>query len=93
LTIPLQLRTQGDIRCIASLLLDFKFFTELAALRVTQEPGLMEKIAAVAELVEYRQSEVVARQGEVQERPRFLMGGEVIMQREIKDSEETKDIN
>jgi hypothetical protein len=42
-------------------------------------------LARHIELVQFKASSIIAKQDEVQERPLFLMLGEVIMQRQIKD--------
>ena len=78
---------------IATLLLDFKTFSEMAALRLAHEPQLIIEIARYVEMTEFKPSAVIARQDQVQERPLLLVQGEVIMQRTIKDWEEQKHIN
>ncbi len=66
-------RTDKDLRTIAQLLLDFKYFVYLGAERQQTEPYMIIDLAREIELVSFKPSTVVAKQEETQQKPLFLI--------------------
>ena len=66
-------RSDKDLRTIAQLLLDFKYFVYLGAERQQTEPYIIIDLAREIELVSFKPSTVVAKQEETQQKPLFLI--------------------
>ena len=79
-------RGSEEVRAISQILMDFKWFVELTSQRNADEPSLVNDLAKSIELVQFKPGEVLGNQDELQERPIFLMLGEVVMSRQVKDT-------
>ena len=73
--------------------MDFKWFVELTSQRHAEEPSLITDLAKSIEQVQFKPGDVIGSQDELQERPIFLMLGEVLMSRQVKDVQEAHHLN
>ena len=86
-------RGSEEVRAISHILMDFKWFVELTSQRHAEEPSLITDLAKSIELVQFKPGEVIGSQDELQEKPIFLMLGEVQMSRQVKDTQEAHYLN
>jgi hypothetical protein len=93
LTLSAGERGSEEVRAISQILMDFKWFVELTSQRHADEPSLVTWLAKSIELLQFRPGEVIGNQDELQERPIFLMLGEVVMSRQVKDNQEAHHLN
>jgi hypothetical protein len=86
-------RSAEEVRAITQILMDFKWFVDLTSQRHADEPSLVTDLAKSIELLQFKPGEVIGSQEELQERPLFLMLGEVLMSRQVKDVQEAHHLN
>eukprot|EP00347_Sterkiella_histriomuscorum_P001579 403371486 len=86
LRLPANGRNQKDKQIISQLLLDYKYFTELGK----RDHDLLLNMSKHLHIVQFKPNDIIANQDQVQDRPLFLLQGDVFMVRKLKDANESQ---